>query len=101
MAIPLFVGDARRTDSYAEATIQIPGYQITEEMYRVVSDAIQFLIVIKQSAKACSGDRISRKNAQIDRNLRLQLLSTEIVFTLKNLVPGMQPALDEVFDVRS
>ncbi|MBW4564650.1 MAG: hypothetical protein KME32_26705 [Mojavia pulchra JT2-VF2] len=33
MAIPLLPGDARRTDSYAKATVEITDYHITEEIY--------------------------------------------------------------------
>ncbi|WP_144238367.1 MULTISPECIES: hypothetical protein [Nostocales] len=33
MAITLFSGDATQTDSCVEATVQISGYHITEEIY--------------------------------------------------------------------
>ncbi|GAX43025.1 hypothetical protein NIES4075_40350 [Tolypothrix sp. NIES-4075] len=33
MAISLFSGDATRTDSYVDASVQISGYHITEEIY--------------------------------------------------------------------
>ncbi|OUL28741.1 hypothetical protein [Nostoc sp. 106C] len=116
MRIPLFSRDARRTDSYAEATVQICDYQITEEVDRAVCDSHQFLFVIKQSTEAFSSDRISLKNAQIDQQIRPQRVQTKIIFLLKNLVTGvanetnnsiildavnLQPALDEVFHVRS
>ncbi|BAY22573.1 hypothetical protein NIES2100_23360 [Calothrix sp. NIES-2100] len=104
MVIPLFSRDARRTDSYAETTVQIFGYQITKEVYRLVGDADQFLVVIKQFTEACSGDRSEILN-----------LHTEILFAIKNFLAGvwnaialasrsavkLQPALDEVFHVRN
>jgi hypothetical protein len=49
MAIPLFSRDARRTDSYAEAIVQVSGYQITKEIYQVVGDRSEFFVAIKQS----------------------------------------------------
>ena len=75
MAIPLFSRDARRTDSYAEATIQIFGYQITKEVDWAVGDADKFLVVIKQSTEACSGDRSEILNLQ-----------TKIFLAIKNFL---------------
>ncbi len=74
MAIPLFVTDVRRTDSYADATVQIFGYQITEEVYQVVGDADQLPVVIKQSTEVNSCDRI------LIFNLHLQLAFNEVCY---------------------
>ncbi|OUL37235.1 hypothetical protein BV372_03150 [Nostoc sp. T09] len=115
MTIPLFSRDARRTDSYAEATVQISDYQITKEVDWAVCNSHQFLFVITQSTEAFNSDRMSLKNAQIDQKIRQQQVQTKIMFALENLVVGvadatnnsislnpvMQPALDEVFHVRS
>jgi hypothetical protein len=50
MAIPLFSRDARRTDSCAEAIVQVLGYQITKEVDQVVGgDRSEFFVVVKQS----------------------------------------------------
>jgi hypothetical protein len=52
MAITLFSGDATQTDSCVDATVQISGYHITEEIYsgdRTLVSPDQFAVVIKQS----------------------------------------------------
>lgn len=69
MASPLFSRDFRRTDSYADATIQIFGYQITEELYQVIGDADQLPVVCKQSTEANSCDRIAIFNLQLQSTL--------------------------------
>lgn len=74
MAIPLFSRDFRRTDSDADATVQIFGYQITKEVYPVVGDADQLPVVIKQSTEANSCDRIAILN------LHLQPALTEVCY---------------------
>jgi hypothetical protein len=53
----MFSRDSRRTDSDAESTFQIFGYQITKKVDLVVGDTDQFLVVIKQSTEFCRGDR--------------------------------------------
>jgi hypothetical protein len=58
MAIPLFVGDVRRTDSDTDTTVQTFGYQITEELYWVVGNADQLPLVIKQSTEVNSCDHL-------------------------------------------
>ncbi|MDZ8049927.1 MAG: hypothetical protein RMX68_030440 [Aulosira sp. ZfuVER01] len=111
MAIPLFVGDARRTDNYAEANVEISGDQIAEDVDRAVCDADQFLIVIKQSTEVGSG--VDAKQLVVRHRIKIRNWQTDIISTLKNLVAGVtyktnnlnavnwQPVIDEVFDVRS
>ena len=131
MAIPLFSGDATRTDSYVDASVQISGYHITEEIYsggRILVYPDQFAVVIKQSTEASRRDVCDGQSLRIEilkllcaeaaislENARLQLLQSQKMSRL-NLVVGvaheinnsvgliagnLQLALDEVFDVHS
>jgi hypothetical protein len=59
MAITLFSRDIRRTDSYADTTVQICGYHITAEFDQIVGDGKQFPVVIQQSIEVNSCDRIA------------------------------------------
>jgi hypothetical protein len=73
MTIPLFSGDARRTDSYANTTVKIPGYFITVELYshgltldyQTVSNADQLSDVIKQSMEVLTITVCNRQRRHI------------------------------------